>query len=398
MGRNVWILSGISLAVAIGFGVVAPVLPLYANYFDASNFQAATVIAVFALMRFVFSPAVGRLVDRFGHRQVLIGGLLIVALSSAAAGLAPTLIWLIALRGVGGIGSAMFSVSGMSVLLSSVVPEKRGRAAGLYQGGFLLGAMAGPPVGGVFAQISLRAPFFFYAGTLMVASVVALGLVRVGAPGGQQDAVADAGSSDNTQALPWRVLAKDRRFQAACLANLVHGWNSHGTRAVLVPLFVGATLATSNQQAAGWVGLAMMVAAGVQAALVWPAGWLVDRIGRRGPLVAGGLISGVALAATPWAGSMVVLTLMLCCLAVGSAALGSAPAALVGDAAGPAKERAVAVFSMCGDAGSIVGPLVAGALADALSFKVAFVASAALWLVSTAVSWSLPRVRPVCPP
>ena len=50
----------------------------------------------------------------------------------------------------------------------------RGRAAGFFQGGFLLGGMTGPAVGGLLALISLTAPFFFYAGTLAVAGVVGL--------------------------------------------------------------------------------------------------------------------------------------------------------------------------------------------------------------------------------
>jgi len=453
VGRNVWILSSISLAVAIGYGVVAPVLPLYATEFGASAMQAAMVISAFALMRFVFSPAVGWLVGRFSHRVVLMSGLIIVALSSASAGLASSLVWLIVLRGLGGIGSAMFSISGMSVLLGSVAPNKRGRAAGLYQGGFLLGAMAGPPLGGIFAQISLRAPFFFYAGTLTVAALVALALRPVaaaaldgeagaaeelgsgvadagatasapgsaggsgsevadaaatasapGSAGGSGSEVADAGATASAaspagpgarpggdEALPLRVVARDRRFQAACLANIVHGWNSHGARAVLVPLFVAASLAASDKQAAAWTAIAMGIASGVQIVMVWPAGWLADHFGRRGPMVAGGAICAVALAATPWAGSIVVLTVALCLYAVGAALLGGAPAALVGDAAGQLKERAVAVFSMCGDAGSIVGPLVVGALADVLSFEVAFATAGTLWALSALMSLTLPR-------
>ncbi|MCL1897890.1 MAG: MFS transporter [Micrococcales bacterium] len=388
MGRNVWILSSISFAVAVGFGVVAPVLPLFAEKFGANAFMAAVVITVFALMRFVFSLAVGWLVDRLGHRQVLIGGLLIVAASSAAAGLAPTYLWLVVLRGAGGIGSAMFSVSGMSLLLGSVSRDKRGRAAGLYQAGFLTGAMAGPALGGALAQISMSAPFFFYAGTLGVAALVALALVKMKL---SAKVMSDAENGDTVQTIPLRVVARDRRFIIACFANLVHGWNSHGARSVLVPLLVGATLASSREQAVAWTGLSMMVASGVQTALVWPAGWLVDKIGRRGPMVAGAVISALALAAIPWAGTIVLLAVALSVYAVGAALLGSAPAALVGDASGPVKDQAVAVFSMCGDAGAIVGPLIVGALTDAISFKLAFGASALLWAVSAALSLTLPR-------
>ena len=59
-----------------------------------------------------------------------------------------------------GVGSAMFSISSMSLLVRLVPPDRRGRAVGLWSGGFLLGGISGPAVGGLVAAWSLRAPFF----------------------------------------------------------------------------------------------------------------------------------------------------------------------------------------------------------------------------------------------
>jgi MFS family permease len=196
------------------------------------------------------------------------------------------------------------------------------------------------------------------------------------------------------------------------LANLVHGWNSHGARAALVPLFVAASLADSPAQAARLTGLVMALGAAAQVACVWPAGLLVDRVGRRMPMAFGALVSAVALAMVPFCATWQVLAGVMAIYGVGSALLGTAPAALVGDATaaidahpagglanetpaagGAGNAKAVAVFSMCGDAGSIIGPLVAGALTTAVSFQVAFGLGAVLWLVSAALSATLPRTR-----
>jgi MFS family permease len=122
----------------------------------------------------------------------------------------------------------------------------------------------------------------------------------------------------------------------------------------------------------------------VQIALLMPAGWLVDRFGRRVPLVAGALVLGAALAAIPWAPDIFILTAVLCVYAAGSALLGTAPAAAVGDTEGG--DRAIAAYSMSGDLGSIVGPLVAGGLAVTLGYPAAFGIGALLWLASAAVS------------
>src|SRR6478609_3381897 len=126
--REVAVLAAVAGAVAVGFGVVAPAIPEFARSFGVGKTAAGAVISAFALMRFVSALLGGRLVDRFGERIVLATGIGIVAVSSAVAGLSQTYVQLLLLRGVGGIGSAMFTVSAASLLLRSVGPDQRGQA------------------------------------------------------------------------------------------------------------------------------------------------------------------------------------------------------------------------------------------------------------------------------
>ena len=139
----------VAFFVALGFGIVAPALPVFARDFGVGRAAAAAVISAFAFMRILFALPTGQLVDRFGERIVLANGIAIVAVSSALAGLANSYGELIALRGIGGVGSAMFSISAMSLLVRMVPPSQRGRALGFWQGGFLLGGITGPVLGGV---------------------------------------------------------------------------------------------------------------------------------------------------------------------------------------------------------------------------------------------------------
>src|SRR5215470_1878310 len=157
--REAAILSAVSFTVALGYGIVAPAIPAFARQFGVSVAAAASVISAFAL------PA-GRLVDRFGSRQVMAIGIAVVAVSSVLAGFSRSFPQLLVLRGVGGLGSAMFSVGALALLLASVPSGQRGRASGLYTGGFLLGGITGPALGGVVAAWSLRAPFFLYGALL----------------------------------------------------------------------------------------------------------------------------------------------------------------------------------------------------------------------------------------
>src|SRR5258707_13481934 len=113
-------------------------------------------------------------------------GIAIVAGSSVLAGFSGSFGQLIALRGVGGLGSAMFSVSAQALLLRRVPGDLRGRASGLYTGGFLLGGISGPAIGGLVAAWSLRAPFFIYGGMLPVPAGIAAIVLHASsrAPGG----------------------------------------------------------------------------------------------------------------------------------------------------------------------------------------------------------------------
>src|SRR5690242_171776 len=166
-------LVGVGFFVALGYGLVAPELPLFARHFGVGPTAAGAVISAFALMRLVMAPAAGPLVNRLGERVLLATGIGIVAVSSLLAGLAQNYVQLLVLRGIGGLGSVLFSVSAASRLVRVTPSAQRRRAQGAWAGAFLIGLIAGPAVGTV-ATWSLRAPFFLYAGTLTVAGSLAL--------------------------------------------------------------------------------------------------------------------------------------------------------------------------------------------------------------------------------
>ena len=376
--REVYVLGLIAFCVAVGFGVLVPVLPVFARSFGVDNFAVGAVVSAFAALRLVTSPFCGRMIDAFGERLVMAAGLLVVALSSGLAGISQSYGQLLLLRGVGGVGSAMFTVSATTLLLTSVDAGMRGRASGFFQGGFLLGGMTGPAIGGLLSAISLTAPFFFYAGTLAVAGTVGLVLLRT-----RSERV----DAPDLPVIPFRTVLRDRRYQAACVTNLAQGWTSFGVRSTLVPVLVVEVL----DRPTSWTGIAFACAAVVQTIAVGPAGRFVDTVGRRPAMIAGGTLAGVAILAVPFAPDIGLLIVALCVYGIAAAFLGTAPAATVGDAAGGRSGTAVAVFSMCSDVGAIVGPLVAGLLADTFSYPVAFAVGAALLLAAAGTSTRMPR-------
>lgn len=373
----------VAFCVAVGFGVLVPVLPVFARSFGVGNTEVGAVISAFALMRLISSPFCGWLIKIFSERIIMATGIFIVAISSGLAGISRSYLQLLALRGVGGIGSAMFTVSAFTLLLTSVESGVRGRAAGFFQAGFLIGGITGPAVGGVLAAISLTAPFFFYAGTLVVAGTVGLLLLRR----------RSTEPTENAEPVSFRAVVGDARYQAACITNLAQGWTSFGVRSSLVPVLVVELL----HRPASWTGIAFASAAVVQTIAVGPAGRFTDTVGRRPAMILGGTVAAVSIMAVPFAPNIWLLIVALCLYGVASAFLGTAPAAAVGDAAGSRSGTAVAVFSMCADIGAIIGPLVAGLLADTLSYPAAFGAGAVLMLVAAALSWRMPRDQRLSP-
>ena len=395
--REVGVLSAVAFCVALGFGILAPALPVFAREFGVSALQASAVISVFALVRFLTSPLSGALVDRLGERTVLASGLLIVSISSAAAGFSQTYVQLLALRGIGGLGSSMFTVSSMALLLRVVDSDQRGRAAGAFQGGFLLGGVAGPAVGGLVVAWSIRAPFFVYAATLLAAAAVTLVFMAKSRLHEREEAVAQ-GEANKLEQL--REAVRDGAYRAALGTNLVSGFVVFGMRSAAVPLFVTEGM----DRGASLTGIGFLVAAGIQAVLLLPAGRIADTEGRRKALLIGTsalTVGMVVLTLTDVAvngvGTQAVLatTLFLLAMAIqgfSAAFLGSAPAAVVGDVMGGRKGGiVVATFQMMSDLGAVIGPLVAGFLVDALDFDWAFAAGAGLSVVAVILVVLMPE-------
>jgi MFS family permease len=384
LSREVVVLGVIAFFVMVGFGVVVPVLPVFVRSFGVGNAEVGAVISAFALVRFVASPFCGRLIDRGGARTILAIGIGIVAVSSGLVGVAQNYPELIVLRGIGGVGSAMFSVSAMTLLLGSTSASVRARSIGFYQGGFLIGGMAGPALGGILATISLTAPFFFYAGTLTVAGLIGLVLLRPASRGASDQA------GKAVVHTPFRTVIRDPRFRAACLANFAQGWTSLGVRSALVPVLVVEVLKGPSS----WTGIAFAASAVAQTLALAPAARFVDTVGRKPAIIAAFAVAAVAIVAVSFTTNIWMLTALLCVYGIASAFMGTAPAASVGDAAGSAGGRPVAVFSMFSDFGAIIGPLVAGFLADTVSFPAAFAVGAALLLVTSLYALRIPGRTP----
>jgi ACDE family multidrug resistance protein len=385
--REVWVLIASNAVIALGYGVVAPVLPQYARHFGVSISAATFVITAFALMRLLFAPASGILVQKLGERRIYVSGLLIVAVSTGACAFAHTYWQLLLFRSLGGVGSTMFFVSALGLMIRISPHDARGRVAGMFSSAFLVGSVAGPVVGSMTAGLGLSAPFVIYGVALLIAAAVVFISLR------HSELAAPAPVDELTVTVG--VALRHRAYRAALLSNFATGWSAFGLRIALVPLFITEVF----HRGAGWAGAALATFAVGNVAAVIPSGRLSDRTGRRPLLIIGLAVTGVATAIVGLAPSMPLFLVGALLAGAATGVFTSPQQAAVADIIG-SKARggtAVATFQMMSDFGSIVGSYGVGQLAQHLSFGWAFAVSGVILLMAS-VGWMFaPETRDSAP-
>jgi MFS family permease len=381
--REVGVLVFASFFVAVGFGIIAPTIPLFAKSFGVNNAQVGSIISAFALARFASGLVAGKLVDKFGERLVYTVGIAFVAISSFAAALAQSYEQLLIFRSAGGLGSSMFSVAAGSIILRAVRDDQRARAQSLYNGSFLVGMMAGPVIGGFLTAISLRAPLLVYAFLLVVASVAGGFLLRNSVLAARPTEKSTVVKTSMREALAMKP------YVIALIISFTTAWVLFGMSRSVLPLFMVEDMKSS----ASFIGVGFTISAVVQGLFLLRAGRLSDQRGRKFSALMGLIFLGayvVLLIFTfhPW-----VFLLSMFIGAFGSAFLSTTPSAIVGDVLKGKGGQVIALFQMSGDAGAMVAPVVLGFIADHYGFRATFAISASLVFLVIVVATKLPETR-----
>ena len=378
--RELGVLIAAAFIIALGYGIISPILPQYAQSFDVGVGAASTIVSAFALMRMAFAPPGGALVNRFGERGVYLAGILIVAVSTAGCAVAPSFPALLVIRGLGGIGSTMFTISAMGLLVRIAPPHLRGRLSALYGTAFLSGNIAGPLLGTALSFLGYRTPFLLYAAALFLAAGVAAVFLRGVRLGDRHD--------DTRPRLALREALRVPAYRALLVGAFAHGWTNFGVRISLLPLFAAA-VPTLGPPLAG-LGLTAFALGNFLA--LQASGRLVDRVGRRPSVIAGLLIGGAASLTFGAATTIPVFLALSAAAGAGAALIAPAQQAALADIVGSDRSggQALSTFSMVGDLGGFLGPAVAGLMAERLGFTAAFAFSGALMIAATVPWWLSP--------
>ncbi|GAA4680246.1 MFS transporter [Gordonia humi] len=383
--RGLWVLLAANVVIALGYGLIAPALPIFASDFGVGVTAATVVVSAFAMMRLLFAPPTGRLVSLLGERRIYLTGLLIVALSTLACSFAQAYWQLLVFRAAGGIGSTMFSVSAMALLIRLAPPQIRGRASGYYSAGFLIGNLAGPLLGAALVDVlGLRLPFAVYAVALLIAAaVVAIAMPAVPPPAQTQPgAAAPLPAATFAEAIRWP------EYRAILAANFAQGWASMGVRVAVVPLFVEQGLGRSG----GWAGIVLACYAAGNIVAIMVSGRLSDRFGRRPVMIPGLTVAAASTLVLGWSPNVETVLVLTAVAGVGSGLFAPTHQAALGDLLAKRARggSALAAYGMSSDMGTVAGPIAAGFVADRWGYGPSFVLTGCV-VVLALILWLFAR-------
>lgn len=146
--------------VMVGFGIIIPVLPFYAENIGASPTELGLLMAIYSLMQLLFAPMWGRISDRIGRKPVIMIGILGLSISFFLMAISTKLWMLFAARIIGGILSSANMPIVMAYVADITTEEDRGKGMGIIGAATGLGFIFGPAIGGVFSEIQLNLPFY----------------------------------------------------------------------------------------------------------------------------------------------------------------------------------------------------------------------------------------------
>lgn len=389
-----------ALIVMLGFGLIIPALPLFAKRFGVAEAGAGVLVMAFALTRLLGNVVTSPLIHRLGERRVSSLGLAIVGISSIAAGLAQSYVQLVVLRGVGGVGSAFFFGGIMAHLVATIPDDARGRSMSIFQSSISIGLVIGPAIGGLLIAVSdERLPLHVYGVMCLVCTPLiarALHPDMAGAGDMPLEEEADEGAYETTP--PTRIPARrqmrpllaDRTYVAALACGALAFMHTNAI-STLLPLFWSGPLGGSR----GSVGLPITLGAVTSLLVLYHAGTLSDRRGRKFTLVPSLVVLAASFAALGFAttGTAVLVVMAVYGLAVGY--MRPNPSSIVADIA-TEEQRVVAVagYRVSNDIGALLGPLLAGTIAEFYGYRAAFLVIAAITVAVAALTAASRETRP----
>lgn len=361
----------------LGFGIIIPLLPFYAESFGANGLVVGLLGSVFSLMQFAFAPVWGRWSDHIGRRPVILLGLLGSCASYTALALANSLTLIFVARIVGGIAGANIATA-QAYIADVTTHENRARGMGLVGAAFGLGFVFGPALGGTLTHFGPSAPMWC-AATLCFANFVAAWFLLPESRHGQPMT-----ERLGRIAAFRRALLRPQLLVLLALYFIVTAAFSsfEATFALFSERRFGFTAATIGYVFA-FIGAVLAL---VQGVLV---GRIVARVGERRLIPIALATMGLAIAAVPFSMGVPTLMIALGALAIGMGLNSPSLSSMVSRLSEPGDQGGIlGLAQSLASLGRVVGPVWGGFLFDRFGIAVPYVGAATLMMVAFAVALS----------
>jgi multidrug resistance protein len=335
----------------IGFGMIIPILPLYAQRFQASEWQIGILLASYSFMQFLASPVLGWFSDRYGRKPVLLCSLIGSATGYILMANAASLAVLFLARILAGVAGA--SVGTASAYIADITPpENRSKRMGLIGAAFGIGFVLGPAIGGILSQWSVIAPFWFAA----VLSILNAVLMWIMLPEPERHAARERGPVNLRQifeqAGSWRLGVVTIIYFIAIAGFAIV--------TVIYPQVSHRRFALNQSQISYIFVMVGLIGAAIQGGGI---GRLVQRFGDANLAIAGFAIMSISMMMMPLARSVPLFLLFTVGLAVGNSLSQPTVNAIASKSASAALQgRVMGVVQSAGSLGRVFGPVLAGFL------------------------------------
>jgi MFS transporter, DHA1 family, tetracycline resistance protein len=366
VSRPLLVLFVTILVNLIGFGIIIPLLPFYAETFGASPFVIGLLFASFSIAQLVAAPVLGVWSDRWGRRPVLILSLIGTAVSFAMLAVANSLWMLFAARIVDGLSGGNITTA-RAYIADISTPENRAKSYGMLGAAFGLGFIIGPALGALFARISYTAPIWVAVGVTLAAT--ALAWVWLPETVHRVDAASES---------PWTSLAALGRrpgLRHLLSVDFIY-WMSFAVYQTTFALF-GARRFGFDASHTGYLLSAFgLLGVVVQAGFVGP---VVKRLGERPTLAAGLMFAAIGWGGSALTHSLPVFVALLVPGAIGIGLCNATLSALISHAATPGEQgRVQGAAGALESLGRAIGPMWGNGALQILGEGSAYGAAAAL--------------------
>ena len=360
----------------LGFGIIIPLLPFYAESFGASALTVGLLGTSFSLMRFLFSPIWGRWSDRIGRKPIILVGLLGSCLSYLVLALAGSLTLVFLARIIGGIAGANIPTA-QAYIADVTTSENRAKGMGMVGAAFGLGFIFGPAIGGTLSHFSPQTPMWF-ASALCFANFIAAWLLlpesRVVSE--STKALGRMEAFRHAMTKPTLVILLALYF----LVTMAFSW-FEATFALFSEATFGYTAATIGFVFT-FIGIVLSL---VQGVLV---GKVVKRIGERRliPMAIMAIALGIGL--LPFAWNVATLLGALGILAVGMGFNSPASSSMVSRLSSADDQGGIlGLASSIASLGRVVGPATGGFLYDLYGSRTPYLTAAVLMAMTSLVAF-----------